>query len=500
MLGVETIDKIRKALSKGMSLREAARRFCKSRNTIRKIRDTWETKFEYHRKKRHFPVAGDYLSALHDMLEANEANPKRFRRNILSLFEELQGRGYTGSYSTILRHASKWRVNRGSVNNVFIPLSFRPGEAFQFDWSEEWVELGGWEQKVYLAHFRLCNSRMSYLRAYPLQRLEMVLDAHGKAHDFFGGLCERGIYDNLSTVVKQILKGKDRKYNPRFVECSSHYLFEPTACTPGAGWEKGGVENQVQTMRDKYFKPMLRFANFEELNQYLEERVIARAKSSPHPEMHDRTVYSVFEEEKKFLIQAVFPFDACTKTETSINSESLATFDHNRYSVPCEYAHKQVSRRVYADKVCFYASGECISSHKRSFERDKTFCDPLHYLRVLERKPGALRNGVPFQNWALPLGLQMARERLERIPGGDKQFAGIAAAIPIYGAEAVGTACELALEAGMSSKEAVLNILNRVTEDLPPPLMDFSAYLSLRNPPKADCKNYESLLEASHDA
>jgi hypothetical protein len=341
---------------------------------------------------------------------------------------------------------------------------------------------------------------MSFLVAYPLQRMEMLLDAHVRAHDFFGGLCGRGIYDNLKTVVKKICKGKEREFNTHFLECSSHYLFDIEACTPAAGWEKGQVERQVQSLRHRFFIPRQNFSSLDDLNAHLLERCIAHAKMSMHPEIREASIYSVFEEEREFLVKTALPFDACIIQEVRVSPQCLVSFERNRYSVPCAYANRSVSRRVYADYIRFYAQGQLIAEHKRIFGRDKTLCDPLHYLPVLERKPGALRNGLPFRGWKLSPVLQQLRDSLLCVQGGDRQLAGILAAIPQYGEEAVSVACELALEAGLTSKDAVLNILCRTTEDLPVRDMAPPLHLRLLHPPKANCAGYERLLGASHGA
>ena len=497
---METIRKIRLALSKGMSIRDAAKTFNKSRNTIRKILRSGETSFSYQRKEHRYPALGSHIEALEALLEADAALAPSKRRSMLSLYEELQGQGYQGSYSSVRRYAGKWRGKRCSLAAVYIPLTFGKGEAFQFDWSSEEVEIGGEALRVGVAHFRLCHSRMSFLAAYPLQRMEMLLDAHVLAHDFFGGLCGRGIYDNLKSVVTKICKGKEREFNARFLECSSHYLFEIEACTPAAGWEKGQVERQVQSLRKRIFTPKLSFSTFDDLNAHLLERVIAYAKTTSHPEMREKSVYAVFEEEREFLVKTALSFDACMVQEVRVSPQCLVNFDRNRYSVPCAHANKSVQRRVYAGHLRFYADGRLIAEHKRAFGRDKTLCDPLHYLPVLEGKPGALRNGRPFRDWVLSPGLQSLRDALEGVKGGDRQLAGILAAIPQYGEEAVNVACELALEAGLTSKDAVLNILCRTTEEAPACDIAPPEHLRLRHPPQANCAGYERLLEVAHDA
>jgi transposase len=500
MLGMETIRKIRLALSKGMSIRDAAKKFNKSRNTIRKVQRSGATSFSYQRGESHYPALGDYIEKLEEMLNADVCVVSSKRRTSLSLYEELQGQGYQGSYSSVQRYATKWKGERGSPADVYIPLTFGKAEAFQFDWSIEEVEIGGEVTHVGVAHFRLCHSRMSFLISYPLQRMEMLLDAHVQAHDFFGGLCRRGIYDNLKSVVTKIYKGKEREFNRRFLECSSHYLFDIEACTPAAGWEKGQVERQVQSLRKRFFTPRLSFCSFDDLNTHLRERVIAYAKTTPHPEMRQTSIYAVFEEEREFLIKTELAFDACIAQEVRVSPQCLVNFDRNRYSVPCAYANKSVQRRVYAGHIRFYAAGRLIAEHRRFFGRDKTLCDPLHYLPVLERKPGALRNGLPFREWTLAPGLQSLREALEGVKGGDRQLAGILAAIPQYGEEAVNVACELALEVGLTSKDAVLNILCRATEDVPACDMAPPEHLRLLYPPKANCAGYECLLGVTYGA
>ena len=497
---METIRKIRLALSKGMSIREAAKRFSKSRNTIRKILKSGVTSFSYSRKERRYPALGSHIADLETLLESNTAMVPSKRRTVLSLYEELQGKGYQGSYSSVRRYAHQWSAAHSASANVYIPLTFNKGEAFQFDWSEEEVEIDGEFARVGVAHFRLCYSRMSFIAAYPLQRMEMLLDAHVQAHAFFGGLCERGIYDNLKSVVTKICKGKDRLFNARFLECSSHYLFEIDACTPSAGWEKGQIERQVQSLRKRFFIPRLRFSSFADLNAHLRERVIANAKMTRHPEIHEKSIHDVFEEERDFLVKTVLPFDACVIEEVRVSPQCLVTFDRNRYSVPCAYANKSVQRRVYARHLRFYADGQLVAEHERVFGRDKTLCNPLHYLPVLERKPGALRNGRPFRDWKLAPGIQSLRDSLLRVRGGDRQLAAILAAIPQYGEESVNVACELALEEGLANKDAILNILSRTTEDMPACNIVPPERLRLLYPPMANCSGYECLLGVSHDA
>jgi Integrase core domain len=186
---------------------------------------------------------------------------------------------------------------------------------------------------VKVAHVRLCHSRMLFVRAYPRESQEMVLDAHDRAFAFFRGACTRGIYDNMKTAVDAILVGKDRVYNRRFQQMCGHYLVEPVACTPASGWEKGQVENQVGTVRQRFFSPRVRVRSYDELNAWLLDRCVAWAKAQPHPEVRDRTIWQMFEAERPSLVPYAGPFDGFHATPVSPSKTCLVRFDNNKYSV-----------------------------------------------------------------------------------------------------------------------------------------------------------------------
>ena len=154
----------------------------------------------------------------------------------------LRREGFEGSYDAVRRYARRWADARrkdpganvmGGVP-AFIPLLFKPGEAYQFDWSHEDVEIAGKPMRVKVAHMRLCAARAVYVRAYPRETQEMVFDAHARDFAFFGGVPLRGIYDNMKTAVTTVFVGKERVFNRRFLVMADHYMVEPTACSPPA--------------------------------------------------------------------------------------------------------------------------------------------------------------------------------------------------------------------------------------------------------------------------
>ena len=246
MLVVETIARIRREFFvKGRSIKEIVRDLKVSRNTVRKVLRSGETAFSYEREVQPLPRLGRWRDDLDRILAGNEGKPSRERLTLIRIFEELRALGYEGGYDAVRRYARNWQRSRhASSADAFVPLTFAPGEAYQFDWSHKVVLLNGTTVTVKVAHVRLCHSRMLFVRAYPRETQEMVFDAHDRAFAFFRGACRRGLYDNMKTAVETVFIGKDRLYNRRFLQMCGHYLVEPTACTPSAGWEKGQVETR----------------------------------------------------------------------------------------------------------------------------------------------------------------------------------------------------------------------------------------------------------------
>jgi DNA replication protein DnaC/transposase len=416
MLVVETIAKIRRAyFQDGKSIKQIGRELRVSRNTVRRVIRSGATEFTYERRVQPQPRIGPWRDELDWMLADNARKPKRERLTHIRIFEELRALGYEGDYDAVRRYAvTLARSEREASAAAYVPLSFDPGEAYQFDWSHEIVVIDGVTTTVKVAHVRLCHSRMVFVRAYPRETQEMVFDAHDKAFAFFGGACARGIYDNMKTAVDTIFVGRDRAYNRRFQQMCGHYLVEPVACTPASGWEKGQV------------------------------------------------------------------------------------FDKNRYSVDARAVGRPVEIRAYAERIEIWQEGKIVGEHARAFGRDKAIYDPLHYLPVLARKPGALRNGAPFKDWDLPLSMRRVQRKLGRVPNGDRQMVDILGAVLTDGLDAVEAACAEALHEGAPSSAVVLNILARHREPAPPLTIATPDALRLSCEPVADCRRYDS-LEADPD-
>ena len=499
MLNVETIRKVRQAhFRDGKRIREIARDFNLSRNTVRSIIRSGITDQKYERTEQPHPKLGSFIERLSELLKEDTGKPVRHRRSAQILFEQLQREGYEGGYDAVRRYVGTWKKADGSASvKVFIPLEYDAGDAFQFDWSYEQVMLGGIQTEVKIAQFRLCHSRKPFCIAYTRETLEMVLDAHIRAFEFFGGVCRRGIYDNLKAVVTKVLMGKDRVFNRRFQNLASHYLFDLVACTPAAGWEKGQVENQVGVVRNRFFAKRRRFASLEELNEWLEGECRNHAATAKHPELKDRTVDQVFAEEKsKLMALPASPFDGYQESVVRVSPQLLVSFDRNRYSVNAMAVGKTVSLRAYANRIVMVMNGTVVGIHRRHLGRDKVIYDPWHYLAVLEKKPGALRNGAPFKQWDLPESMVEVRKALEDRSGGDRQFVSILSVVGRYRLEPVATACAQVIVDKTISSDVILSILSRAHDEPQPEPLPLSVQLPLlKLIPLVDCYRYDRLLK-----
>jgi transposase len=244
---MELLSVIRRwAFRDKLSIREISRRTGLSRNTIRKYlrSGSVEPSFKTPDRPSKLDAFADKLSA---WLRSEASKSRKQKRTLKQLHMDLASLGYEGSYGRVAAFARDWRAARQreqqtSGRRTFVPLAFQSGEAFQFDWSEDWAVLGGERTKLQVAHFKLSHSRAFLVRAYRLQTHEMLFDAHHHAFRVLGGVPGRGIYDNMRTAVDRVGRGKDRQVNARFSAMVSHYLFDAEFCNPASGWEKGQVE------------------------------------------------------------------------------------------------------------------------------------------------------------------------------------------------------------------------------------------------------------------
>ncbi len=492
-------------LRHGLPIREIARRTGLSRNTVKKHlkAGTIEPTFTTPERPSKLDPFADKLSA---WLKTETGKSRKQRRTLKQLHADLVTLGFTGSYGRVAAFARQWRADRQreqqtTGRGTFVPLSFRPGEAFQFDWSEDFAILGGERTKLQMAHIKLSHSRAFLLRGYLLQTHEMLFDAHWHAFRVFGGVPGRGIYDNMKTAVDRVGRGKERQINIRFLALANHYVFEPEFCNPAAGWEKGQVEKNVRDTRHQMLHGMPEFPDLAALNAWLEQRCMELWRETAHGSLPG-TIADIWAEEQAALMPLPPAFDGFIELSKRVSPTCLISFERNRYSVPASFANRPVSLRIYPDRLVVAAEGNILCEHPRAIDRShqlppRTIYDWRHYLSVVQRKPGALRNGAPFME--LPIAFSQLQGHMLRKPGGDREMVDILALVLQHDEQAVLTAVELALAEGVPTKTHVLNLLHRLIDGkvIGGPPLDTPQALVLHREPKANVERYDGLRSQS---
>jgi transposase len=476
---MDMIGKIRRLHARDqLSEREIARRTGLSRNTVSKwLRAPVKEAPKYRRDPRPNKLSA-FEEALKQALTADARRPKHERRTARVLHAEIKAAGYAGGYSAVTDFVRAWRQGEGQAVNVtaYVPLNFELGEAFQFDWSEEGLVVGGIYYRLQVAHLKLCASRAFWLVAYPSQGHEMLFDAHTRSFAALGGVARRGIYDNMRTAVDKVHKGKGRTVNARFAVMCAHYLYD-----------------QDSRRRIWIEAARRRFGSFAELNAWLSERCRALWSEVRHPEHSQFSVAEMLEHERPHLMPMPEPFDGYVEKPARVSSTCLVSVARNRYSVPCELAGQMVSTRLYPASVVVVADDAVVARHERLSDSGGTRYDWQHYIPLVQRKPGALRNGAPFAD--MPEALQQLRRGLLRQAGGDRVMAQVLAIVPTAGLDAVIVAVELAMESspasGRVSVEHVVNVLSRLTAPAAPQSAETG--LQVATPPLANTARYDSL-------
>lgn len=484
-----------------LPIREIERRTGLSRNTIRKYlrSGTVEPKFKVPDRPSKLDPFAQKLSG---WLRIEAGKSRKQRRTVKQMHADLVELGFDGSYNRVAAFARKWKTERQyeqqtSGRGTFVPLVFAPGEAFQFDWSEDWAVIAGERVKLQAAHTKLSHSKAFIVRAYPLQTHEMLFDALTQAFRVLGGVPRRGIFDNMKTAVDRIGSGKIRQVNARFAAMASHYLFETEFCNPASGWEKGQVEKNVQDARRRLWQKMPAFPDLDALNAWLEERCIEQWSEVAHGYLPG-SIADVHAAEIASLMELGRPFDGFVEHTKRVSPTCLIHFERNRYSVPASFANRPVSLRIYPERIVIAAEGQVLCEHERIISRShhlpgRTVYDWRHYLAVIQRKPGALRNGAPFTE--MPDGFRQLQTYLLRRPGGDREMVEILSLVLHHDEQAVLCAVELALEAGVPTKTHILNLLHRLLDGKPTSIaaIDAPQALALNREPKANVARYDAL-------
>jgi transposase len=344
-------------------------------------------------------MLGPYKDRIKELLAENEQLPGKHRLTGHRIFQLLQKEGYQGSESGVLVYLWQLRKAKRKVK-VYLPLEFEAGEDAQVDWGEAQVILAGEQVTVQIFVLRLCYSRKIFVMAFPNQKQECFYAGHVAAFDYLGGLPRRLSYDNLKAAVKRVLQDRNRKLQERFILFRSHYLFESHFCTPGAGHEKGRVEDGVGYVRRNFMTPLLEADTFAELNEQLRQACLQ--DDQRRVDRQPLTIGQAWQKEQP-LLRALpsHPFDCGLEVTSQLNGYSQIEVDTNRYSVPTDRATAQMRVKLYPFEIKIYRPDEkkAVAVHPRCYGHHQDILEPLHYLPLLVQRPGALNHAKPIRQW-----------------------------------------------------------------------------------------------------
>ena len=419
------------------------------------------------KQPRQAPVLGAHKARIDELLEENERLPRKQRRTCHKIYEEIAADGYRGSESRVRGYiAEKRRAKK--KRKVYIPLTFDPGTDAQVDWGEAVVILNGEEMTVQLFLMRLCYSRRLFVMAFPTQKQESFFEGHVRAFHFFGGVPRRISYDNLKAAVLRVLEGRNRKEQERFILFRSHYLFESHFCTPGAGHEKGRVEKGVGFSRRNFLVPIPQVASFEALNDHLLAGCLA--DDARRVDRQEVTVGEAWEMERAYLLPLLErDFECCVSKPVVLNGYSQVEYETNRYSVPADQAYRNLMIKAYPFRIDILHLDDVIASHPRCYDRKQDILDPLHYLPLLEQRPGAFEHAKPIRRWRerWPVAYEQLLDHLrEKWPDGKgvREFIRILKLHHDHPADLMARAVTQALAYGCGHLDGVRLCLRQLTE------------------------------------
>ena len=427
------------------------------------------------------------------ILEDDKQRPRKQRHTAKRIFERLGAEhGYTGGYTIVKDYV---RSSKIGGQEMFVPLTHAPGEA-QADFGEALTVIAGIEQKAHFMAFSLPHSDDCFVQAFPAETTEAFLEAHVCAFEYFGGVPTRILYDNTKLAVARILGNGERKKTQAFSELESHYLFRDKFGRPGKGNDKGDVENLVGYVRRNFMVPIPRAASWEELNAQLAAE--CRARRMRRLRGHTETIGERFERDRAVLLPLpAARFEACAKATVRVSSISLVRYKTNDYSVPTQYGHRQVLVKAFVHRIVIVTASEVIAEHKRSYEREATVYDPLHYLALLEHKSRALDQAAPLTGWQLPECFAQLRRLLEArlIKHAAREYIQVLRLLETFPLAEVAAGVEQALALNAISFDAVRHLVLCRIERRPPRLdMANWPHLPLVQVHTARAADYMSLL------
>ena len=447
----------RRVLVEGVSRRQILRETGMHWRTLKKMLEHTEPPGYQQKEARQRKKLGPFEGRIEQILKEDQALPRKQRHTAKRIWQRLQAEGFTGGY-TIVKDVVREKTQR--QQEVFVPLVHPPGEA-QVDFGQALVKINGVLRKVAFFVMALPYSDAPFVMAFERECTETFWEGHVQAFEFFGGVPRRISYDNTKVAVAQIMGGgKGRRLTRGFCQLQSHYLFAHHFCRPARGNEKGVVEGLVKFTRLNFFVPVPQVRDFTELNAALRQQCVEDRQRRLRGQKGTKEEL-LKEDQAAFLALPAAPFAACRQASTTINSLSLVRFDCNDYSVPVQWAHGGVVVKGDWQEVRLYVQRQEVARHERIWTKEKVRFEPLHYLALLERKPGALDHARPLAGWTLPECFAVLRRRLENERDGDgtREYIRVLRLLEKHSLPDVRAAVEKALAVGAITRDAIAQFL-----------------------------------------
>jgi transposase len=478
----------------GHSQREAARVFGLARKTIGKM-CRFSAPPGYQRSKPiERPTLGAFIGVIEAILAEDKQAPPKQRHTAKRIFERLKSEhGYGGGYTTVKDYVHEHKL---AARETFVPLAHPPGHA-QVDFGEAIGVIGGMRQKMHVFYMDLPHSDAPFMKAYPAETTEAFLDGHVSAFAFFGCVPQSILYDNTKLAVAKICGDGMRERTRAFTALLSHYLFADRFGRPGKGNDKGKVEALVKSGRRQFLTPVPIAESYDALNAKL--AADCRARQVECSGRNSETIAVRLEADlAAFRALPAAPFEPCEIRTARVSSTSLVRYRGNDYSVPTVYGFRAVVVKGFVEEVVILAGCEQIARHQRSYGRAELVFDPLHYLALIERKPGALDQAAPLQHWDLPEPFAHLRRLLEARMArkGKREYIQVLRLMELFARDVVAAAITDAIKLGAIGFDAVKQLtLARVERRAPQ--LDMAAYPYLPKPTVATTRaaDYAALLE-----
>ena len=424
------------------------------------------------RVEREQPKLGPVKEQIDRMLESDREAPRKQRHTAHRIWTRLRQEcpEHPVSEPTVRRYVQRRKREMGlGGRDVFVPQSYEWGQEAQVDWFEATVKLGGETRKLQIFAMRSMASGDSFHRAYPHATQQALLEAHEHAFAYFGGVFRTLRYDNMTSVVKKILRGRQRIETDRIIAFRSHWRYQSEYCNPASGHEKGGVEGELGWFRRNCLVPVPEATDLAAFNEHLLH--LCRQNRQRTVSGHDRPVEEATQYERVLLSPLApegYPI-AEILDSLVVDSQSRVKAKGNWYSAPVRPGLR-VTASVGPLTVSIQHGGRVVAEHPRAEGQGRQSLNLEHYLAVLERKPGAMAGSTPLAQWRAagrwPTCLDTLWRQLEERHG---QSAGTRAMITLVRAGLVAgwsrliSAVDEALRLGVSDEAAVLHLLHLLT-------------------------------------